>query len=133
MKQFWQLSLHTCALLFFLPKKKGEYNASYSNNVSNIKMLVATKTKDLIVWHKQTYPALNMIGGRRYMKKSSSLNTRMWDLFPSVVNRIIIPVQRPCNHPQKMITKQGKKKYFPIIKPPPPQWRTLTIINPNLT
>lgn len=46
---------------------------------------------------KQTYPALNMIGGRRYMKKSSSLNSKMSEIFPPVVNRRTIPVHNPCH------------------------------------
>lgn len=42
-----------------------------------------------------TYPALNMIGGRTYIKKSSSLNRKRRELFPLVISRIISPVQRP--------------------------------------
>jgi hypothetical protein len=49
----------------------------------------------------QSYPALNMIGGRRYIKKNSSLNTKTCELFPLVVSRITIPQQRPCNQPPK--------------------------------
>ena len=41
------------------------------------------------------YPALNIIGGRRYMKKSSSSNLRMWELLPLLTNKITIPVQHP--------------------------------------
>jgi hypothetical protein len=38
-----------------------------------------------------------MIGGRRYMKKRSSLKTSTWELFPLVVSRITTPVQSPCS------------------------------------
>lgn len=43
------------------------------------------------------YPALNIIGGRRYMKKRSSLKTNILELFPCDVNRIIVPLSNPCN------------------------------------
>jgi len=49
----------------------------------------------------QTYPALKIMGGRRYIKKRSSLKTKTCELFPLVFSRITIPVQRPCNQPQK--------------------------------
>lgn len=51
------------------------------------------------------YPALNIIGGRRYMKKISSLKTKTCELFHSVFRRITIPVQRPC-----IQIKPNKKK-----------------------
>jgi len=54
----------------------------------------------------QSYPALNMIGGRKYIKKSSSLHTKMCKLFPSVVSRITIPQQRPCNQPKRKLSTE---------------------------
>jgi hypothetical protein len=54
----------------------------------------------------QSYPALNMIGGRRYIKKRSSLNTKTCELFPLVVSRITIPQQRPCNQPQRKLSTE---------------------------
>lgn len=43
-----------------------------------------------------TYPALKIIGGRRYMKKSSSSNFRTWELWPLLEIKTITPVQSPC-------------------------------------
>jgi hypothetical protein len=45
-----------------------------------------------------------MMGGRRYMKKRSSLKTRMWELFPLVVSRITTPVHSPCHQRQTEIS-----------------------------
>lgn len=45
--------------------------------------------------NSRTYPALNIIGGRRYMKNSSSSNLRMWELFHLVRDKIITPDTHP--------------------------------------
>ena len=47
---------------------------------------------------KKTDPALNIMGGKRYMKKRSSLNTRRRELFPLLINKITTPVASPCSH-----------------------------------
>lgn len=43
----------------------------------------------------KTHPALKIIGGRRYMKKRSSLNTKRCELFPPLIRRITTPVHTP--------------------------------------
>jgi len=47
----------------------------------------------------QIYPALNIIGGRRYIKKRSSLKTKRCELFPPLNSKITTPVHTPCNQP----------------------------------
>uniref|UniRef100_A0A2P2KLE2 Sodium/hydrogen exchanger n=1 Tax=Rhizophora mucronata TaxID=61149 RepID=A0A2P2KLE2_RHIMU len=66
----------------------------------DIKVPTAPNNTIVIKFRKNCFfftwnPALNMIGGRRYMKKSSSLNNNMRELLHPVLNRIIIPVKRP--------------------------------------
>lgn len=47
---------------------------------------------------QQTHPALNMIGGKRYIKNRSSLKTNRCELLPPLISKITTPVQRPCHH-----------------------------------
>ena len=49
----------------------------------------------MILNEKPTHPALNIIGGSRYMKKRSSLNTNKCELFPPLIIRITTPVANP--------------------------------------
>jgi hypothetical protein len=55
-----------------------------------------------------------MMGGRRYMKKRSSLKTRMWELFPLVVSRMTTPVHSPCHVTGKrrgVSTRSGRAEH----------------------
>ena len=53
-----------------------------------------------------------MIGGRRYMKKRSSLKTKMWELFPLETRRITTPVTSPwhqCKEKSTSFTQSLKR------------------------
>lgn len=45
----------------------------------------------------ETYPALNIMGGKRYIKKRSSLKTKRCEFFPLLINNMTTPVPSPCN------------------------------------
>jgi hypothetical protein len=57
----------------------------------------------------KTHPALKIIGGRRYIKKRSSLNTKRCELFPPLIRRITIPVHTPCQK-KKRKREQNQSK-----------------------
>ena len=66
---------------------------------------------------KENYPALNIIGGRRYIKKRSSLKTRICELLPPLNSKMTTPVQTPWEQQkwnliiiqQKLRTKKVQK------------------------
>lgn len=60
-----------------------EHTTTYSSNFGTAKL--------------QPYPALNIIGGKRYMKKSSSSNSKILELTPFVASNRIVPVPKPCH------------------------------------
>lgn len=51
----------------------------------------------------RTYPALNIIGGRRYIKKNSSLNSKILEFFPPELSKITAPVHKPWDQPKQQI------------------------------
>lgn len=77
---------------------------SYTNNLIVIVIKFYCKKRQIT-----TYPALKIIGGRRYMKKRSSLKAKISDLVPPLVNRITTPVHRPC-HQQTENMRKNKKQ-----------------------
>lgn len=92
-------------LLFHLEPGK------YINNKNNINQLnIFVDHPSFSVQHKvkntcinlemrSAYPALNIIGGKRYMKKSSSLNFKIRELAPLVSINRIAPVPKPYHQP----------------------------------
>jgi len=48
-----------------------------------------------------TYPALNIIGGKRCIKERSSLNNNKCELFPPLISRIITPAAKLCHKTSK--------------------------------
>lgn len=65
----------------------------------SIEQQIALFAKKTRLMRLQIYPALNIIGGRRYMKKRSSLKTKRCELFPPLNSKITTPVHTPCNQP----------------------------------
>lgn len=53
------------------------------------------------------YPALKIIGGSRYMKKNSCLNSNIRELLPPDVNKIMHPVPIPCVYRVHKIILKG--------------------------
>lgn len=62
---------------------------------STLKQFGTTRAASSLTQDGNFYPALNIMGGRRYMKNTSSSNIRMRELFPLVMNKIIIPEMHP--------------------------------------
>jgi len=60
---------------------------------------------------KKTDPALNIMGGKRYMKKRSSLKTRRCELFPLLINKMVTPVPSPCKQIAQMSFKLELSNY----------------------
>lgn len=56
---------------------------------------------------RQAYPALNIIGGKRYMKKSSSLNSKIRELPPLVASNRMAPVPNPCHQTINLVFKDS--------------------------
>lgn len=63
--------------------------------------------KQMIKVDVETYPALNIMGGKRYIKKRSSLKTNRCEFFPLLINKMTTPVPSPCNQ----IAKSLKMKH----------------------
>ena len=80
---------------------------SYTNQNSiaqNNTKEVHTLQKRLKWMQKETDPALNIMGGKRYMKKRSSLKTRRCELFPLLINKMTTPVASPCDQKRHSAT-----------------------------
>lgn len=52
-----------------------------------------------IIIGEKVYPALNIIGGSKYIKKRSSLKTKRCELLPLLISKITTPVHTPCKQP----------------------------------
>lgn len=64
----------------------------------------------------ETYPALNIMGGKRYIKNRSSLKTKRCELFPSLMSKITTPVHIPCEQDKiKLLKYHNSQKNIKTI------------------
>lgn len=67
----------------------------YKNSCDGRQYMFQFSTLNSIRHEIKLYPALKIMGGRRYMKKSSSLNLNMRELVPLFQSKISVPEKHP--------------------------------------